>query len=103
MLKIQTPPTFKIPVGITVAGEDKPTEIEVEFRYLKKSEHLAYLNGIGDKTDSVSLGEIIVGWAKVDAPYSAENLALFLDNHPPAARELFDAFTRALSEAKAKN
>ena len=103
MLKIQTPPTLKVKVGISIAGQDKPEEITAEYRYLKKREHVTYLRGIGDKPVHESLAEIMVGWGEVDAPFSAENLATFIDNHPPAARELFDAFTKALSEAKAKN
>lgn len=103
MFKLQTNPTFKAKVGISVAGQARPAEIEAEFKYLSKAAIAAYFDQLAGKSDAEALAEILVGWSGVDAPYSAEALALLLDSYPAAATDLFDAFRRELIEAKRKN
>ena len=110
MFKLQPNPTFKTRVGISVAGTDKPVEIEVEFKYLAKKplrEYFDRINGRGANatpmTDEEGLAEIIVGWSGVDQPYSREALATLLENYPAAPVDLYGAFSRELMEAKRKN
>lgn len=103
MFKLQPNPTFKAKVGISVAGAAKPVEIEVEYRYLKKSEVKEYFENLSGKDDAQALAEIVVGWSGPDQAYSTETLALLLENFPAAARDMFGAFSRELLEARTKN
>jgi hypothetical protein len=103
MFKIQNNPTFKTKAQISVPGQTRPAEIEVEFKYLTRKALKAYFDGISGKTDEEALGEIIVGWSGVDTDYSPEALAELLDNYPAAAGDLFEAFRREVLEAKRKN
>jgi hypothetical protein len=103
MFKLQPNPTFKTKVAISVAGEKRQPEIEVEFKYLSKERVKEYFDGLQGKTDAEALGEIIVGWSGVDEPYSITALELLIDNYPAAAADLFEAFRRELLEAKRKN
>ena len=103
MFKLQPNPTFKAKVGISVAGASRPAEIDVEFKYLSKEGIKDYFDNLQGKVDAEALAEIIVGWTGPDQAYSAEALALLLDNYPAAASDLFDCFRRELLEAKRKN
>lgn len=103
MFKLQPNPTFKAQVGIAVAGQDKPAEIEVEYKYLGKSRLKSYFEALDGKSDAEALAEIMVGWAGIDADYSPAALATLLDNYPTAAADLFEAFRRELLEARRKN
>ena len=103
MFKLQPNPTFKVKVPISVAGEKRQPEIEVEFKYLNKERVKEYFDGLQGKTDAEALGEIIVGWSGVDEPYSIAALELLVVNYPAAAADLFEAFRRELLEAKRKN
>lgn len=103
MFKLNPNPTFNAKVQISVPGVDKPATVDVEFKHLSRSAIKSYFEGIEGKTDAESLSEIIVGWKGVDAPYSKENLDLFLDNYPSSSREMFEAFRRELMEARTKN
>lgn len=103
MLKLQPFPTFKCPAHISIAGQERPIEIEVEFKYFGKKDLAAYYAGLAGKSDADGLSEIMVGWGKVDAPYSREALETLLENYPRSAADLFEAFRRELLEAKRKN
>lgn len=103
MFQLKPNPTFKVKVAISIAGEKRSPEVEVEFKYLNKKAIQAYFDGISGKSDAEALAEIIVGWSGVDAAYSAEALAELIDNYPAAAADLFDAFRKELLEAKRKN
>jgi len=103
MFKLQPNPTFKMPIGISVAGQAAPTEIEVEFKYLTKSKVREFFDKLGGKEDAAALAEIIVGWSGIDEPFTKKALAALVDNYPAAAMDLFDGFRRELLEAKRKN
>jgi hypothetical protein len=104
MFKLQnTKPSFKTKVDISIAGEARPASIEVEYKYMTKSQVRDFFNALEGKTDVEALGEIIVGWSGVDQAYSADTLAMLIDEYPSASTELFDTFRRELFEAKRKN
>ena len=103
MFKLQPNPTFKVKVALSVAGQSKPAEIEVEFKYLTKPEFAELFENVDGKSDLDVLGQIIVGWSGVDQAYSTEALALLLDNYIPAASELVESFVNGLRNAKQKN
>lgn len=101
--KLQPNPTFKVKVAISVAGEKRSPEIEVEFKYLDKDEVKAFFDSLQGKEDVETLGEIVVGWSGVDTAFSAEALALLLKKYPAAGADLFNVFRRELLESKQKN
>lgn len=103
MLKLETNPTFRAEVGISVAGQPRPVPIEVEFRYFTQEEWTAYI-AASQKNVADSLAEdIVVGWAKVDRPFSAEALRALFNLYPSSAQALWEAFMRELFVAKQKN
>lgn len=103
MFKLQPNPTFKSKVQISIPGADKPAALEIEFKHLARPKIKEFFEGLEGKTDAEALGEIIVGWVGVDAPYSADSLQTLLDNYPAAGGELFEAFRRDLLESRRKN
>ena len=104
MFKIQPNPTFTAKVGISVPGTAKPAEIEVEFKFLKRSAVKEFWDTLtGDRKDAEALAEVIVGWKGVDQPYSPAALETLLDNYPAAARDLFNAFSNELMASRQKN
>lgn len=103
MFKLQPKPTFKARVAITVPGETKPAEIEVEYKHMGVEQVRAFFEGLTGKQDAEALGEIVVGWSGVDAAYSTEALATLLNNFPSSAAAMFETFRRELFEARRKN
>lgn len=103
MFKLQPKPTFWAKVPLSIPGEAKPAEIDVEFKWLGKAALKTYFEGLADKEDVAALGEIVNDWKGPDAPYTQENLGRLLDAYPASAMELFDAFRREQFEAKEKN
>lgn len=103
MFKLQPKPTFKARVPITVPGETKPAEIEVEFKHMSLEQVRAFFEGLVGKQDADALGEIVVGWSGVDAAFDAEALATLLNNYPSTAAAMFETFRRELFEARRKN
>ena len=103
MFKLQPKPTFKARVPVTVPGEIKPAEITVEYKHMSLEQVREFFEGLAGKQDADALGEIVVGWADVDAPYSPEALATLLNNYPSTAAAMFETFRRELFEARRKN
>jgi len=103
MFKLQPNPTFKTKVAITVAGQDKPALVEMEFKHLSREAVREFFESLGGKSDAEALAMIVVGWSGVDQAYSDEALAVLLDNYPSAAGSIFETFRRELFEARAKN
>ena len=103
MFKLQPNPTFKAKVPITIPGQDKPALVEMEFRHMSREAVKAFFEGIAGKSDADALSEIVAGWSGVDQAYSAEALAVMLDNYLSAAAAIYETFRRELFEARAKN
>lgn len=103
MLKLETNPTFKAAVGISVAGVPRPVQIEVEFKYFTAAEWQDYI-GANQKSVADTLAEdIVVGWSKVDRPFSPEALRELFNRYPASTQDLWDTFLRELFQAKQKN
>jgi hypothetical protein len=102
MFKLEPNPTFWAGVEIHVPGQGKG-KIEVEFRYLDRAARAAYFETVGDKTNIAALGELVVGWREIDAPFNQDNLGRLLDIYPGAASALFDAFLNELAGVATKN
>lgn len=103
MFKIQPNPTFWAKVAISIPGQDKPAQIEVEFRHLGREALKAYFDSLEGKTDSDALLEIVVNWRGVDTAFSRDAFGSLLDGYPTAAMSLFEAYRREVIEAKGKN
>lgn len=105
MLKLIPNPTFIAPVDISVPGQAQPAQIEVEFKYMKRKQAGDWFARLqSEPTDDASaLAEVIVSWKWVDIDYSQDALAELLENYPSAARDIFMAFSRELTESKVKN
>ena len=103
MFKLQPNPTFKARAPINIPGKSKPEEIEIEFKHMSREQVKEFFEAVTGKTDAEAIGEIVVGWSGVDAPYSADALATLLDNFPSAAASIFETFRTELFEARRKN
>jgi len=103
MLKLQPNPTFKAKVPVSIAGQVRPTEIEVEFKYMSRSELREFFARNSGENDDVVVKEIIVGWSGVEEAFSEEALDRLLDKIPTASADLFAVFRRELLESKQKN
>ena len=110
MFKINAAPTFSCRVMLSIAGSDTPVPVSVTFRHLTARAYSAWHARLGAGSVAESLHEIVAGWGEgfVDddgkpVPYTAEALALLLDQHPSAGVELHDAYVRQLFHARAKN
>lgn len=103
MFKLNPNPTFFGKIEIPVPGSS-PQPIEIEFRHKTKDGLKAFFESAQDgRADDDLLAEIIVGWRGVDAEYGADALRDLLQNYPAAAMEILGGYTRALTQAKAKN
>lgn len=105
MFKLQPNPTFSAKVPLSIPGQAKPAEIEVEFKFLTRKKVAEFYERLRteSKEDADALAEIIVGWKGIDEAYSPEALAMLLDNYPAASRDLFASFNRELMESRQKN
>ena len=103
MFKLQPNPTFKARVPITIAGQDKPAMVEMEFRHFSREAVKEFFESLPGKDDADALAQIIVGWSGVDAAYSAEALATLINNFPSASGSIFKVFSSELFEARTKN
>ena len=103
MFKLQPNPTFKARVPITVPGQAKPAEVEIEFRHMGREAVRAYFESLPGKTDLDAVELIVVGWSGVDSAFSREALGQLLDAYPAAAAAIFETFRRELFEARTKN
>jgi hypothetical protein len=103
MFKIQPKPSFWAKANITVPGEAKPGQIEVEFRWMGKEAIKHYFENLEGKKDDEALAEIVLNWRGIDADFTRENFTQLLENYPQAAMGIFEAFRAEALEAKAKN
>jgi hypothetical protein len=113
-ININPAPTFTVPVLISVPGAE-PAKISVTFRHKGRKALDAWIKRPAEaKTagteiaDADYLGEIIADWADIGAddrpvPYSRDALADLLDAYPTSGTELFNAYLKALTEAREKN
>lgn len=103
MFKLQPNPTFKARVPVTIPGQAKPAEIEIEFRHFSREKMREYFDSLIGKTDVESLVQIVVGWSGIDEAFSQEALEKLCDNFPSAAAAIFETFRNEHFEARRKN
>lgn len=110
MFRITPNPTFVANVALTRPGEDA---VLVSFTFRHKSK-TAYKNWVarlqqGEITVPEGLHEVIESWQGVEdaagkpLPYSREALATLLEEFIPLEEEIVKAYSRTLTESRAKN
>ena len=114
MLKLNPNPTFSAEVSITVPGEKEPGTVTLVFKYLGRKDFAEFLKRTGEekddndkvvkpaKSDIEVFSEIVLGWDIPDE-FSPKNVAIFLDNYPAAAGEVYTQYARLLFESRVKN
>lgn len=92
-------PDFEVEVLIALPAGDDPPPLPMMVRYMPT-----------DKLDEkvrAGLGEfaraVVVGWRDHEDAFSAEAFEVFLQQYPAAPRAIWDAYTKAIGEAKRKN
>jgi hypothetical protein len=110
MFKIVPAPTFACEVQLSRPDSDTPIAVEITWRHQTVREHAAWVQSATKTDDDAEyLNEVIGGWSRfVDGdgkpvPYSKEALSVLLMQFPSAGRELFLAYHRRLTDARAKN
>ena len=106
MFALQPKPTFEADVTITTPGGGEG-KVTFQFKHLGRKALKSFYESLGEgeeaRKDHEALMDLIAGWKGVDTPFSAEALETLLDNYPSASMALFDAYNKALFEAKQKN
>lgn len=109
LFTLQPRPVFKSLVSISLPGGDVG-QIEFEFRHKSKPEVKKWMEAAKGRADIDVLAEVVVGWCSrvVDAngavvPFSRSALESLLANYHPAAKEIYVAYLKSLSESRAKN
>lgn len=103
MFKLQPKPTFWARVPVSIPGESKPAQIEIEFKHLGRESLKSFFETLEGKTDSDAISEIVCNWRGIDADFNRDNLDELLNNYPSSAMSLFDTYRKEVMEAKAKN
>jgi len=102
MFKLTPNPTFWRTVKIT-AADGSTAEIELEYKHRTKAQWIEFASNAAGKTDDQVISELVVGWAGVDAEFSAEHLHELLQNYHTAAEEIAEDYKAALTESRRKN
>ena len=103
MFKLQPKPTFWAKVPVSIPGESKPANIEVEFKHLGRESLKTFFETLDGKTDGEALSEIVCNWRGIDAEFSRDSFDELLSNYPSTAISLFTTYRQEVMEAKAKN
>lgn len=104
MFKIEPSPTFWAKVKLTIPGEEKPGEVEMEFAHQGNDKLRAWIDAARTATsDELVLDAVVRNWRGVDAAFSPENLRALVRNYPAAGAEIFEQYLKALTESRAKN
>lgn len=109
MFKLVHSPTFTAKAHITIPGQDKPGEINVVWRHKTRAQLQDWIKRSANGNDEEILAEVIEGWSGVtDADgqviaYSRESLVQLLETFPASGADLWRAYTRELTTARAKN
>lgn len=92
-------PDFEVEVLVPLPAGEQPPPLPMTVRYLPASE----INRLTREDLSKFARAAVTGWRDHEDPFSAEAFENFLDQYPTAPRAIWDAYSRALVEAKRKN
>jgi hypothetical protein len=96
MLKLEPNPTFKAPVPIPTPDGEVTLELEFKHMTLKAESEKK-------RSDEDTIGEFVVGWSGIDAAFSQEALAKFVQNYHASASRMFKVYIEKLTQAGEKN
>ncbi len=99
-LKLQPNPTFEIIANIPVAGALEHESVVFTVKHLPHSK-LDEVTGEGIAYADFAQ-TVAVDW-DIDAPFSADNLAILFDNYPAAARAIYEAYGKEFFKVVEKN
>ena len=109
MIKLVPSPTFKARVPFTVAGEDTPAVIEIEFAYKSPPALAAWWAACKEHPINIGMADVIKGWVGVvddtgaEVAYSPDALTQFIGNSSTRGEELLRAYFKNLTESRLKN
>lgn len=92
-------PDFEIQVLVALPAGEQPPPLPMMVRYLPASE----INRLVRDDLAAFTRAVVTGWRDHEDPFSKEALDNFLDQYPSGARAVWDAYSKALGEAKRKN
>lgn len=96
IFKINPDPTFRVLVGIPVAGR-KSMPLDIEFRHKTRDELKEYSDGFSTKSEIENLMDIVAGWRNCDAKFDQAALELLLQNYSQASNAIIAAYTKAVT------
>ncbi len=98
-LLAQVPP-FWIDVEIAVPAGDQPPVLPllVEYRPASELDKLVQEGGLG-----AFLRAVARDWRDVEVPFSPEALNQLIDQYPASPAAVWNAYTKAIRDAKRKN
>jgi len=110
MISLNPAPTFPADVDITEPGATDTLKVAFVFKHKGRKELDEFISRPAkakeagqELKDPEYLGEIVVAWPGVDAPFTPENFATFLEQRPASGHEIYRAYLRALTESRVKN
>ena len=106
MFKLNPAPKF--PCEVEISTPEGPLPLALKFKHKGKTALKAWSESAAGRSDSDFLAEVIADWSVVNeqggtVPFSTEALAGLLDDYPPAARQIYTAYLRAINEGREKN
>ncbi len=96
-------PTFKLTVGIPIAGEKETYGVEFTFTRMKRSEFREWAAKIDP--NNVSAEQVLAmakGWDLTD-PFDAASITRILEDYPGAGYAIFGRYTLEQQDAKLGN
>jgi len=96
-------PTFKLTVGIPIAGEKETYGVEFTFARMKRSEFREWAAKVDP--NNVSAEQVLAmakGWDLAD-PFNADTIAGVLEDYPGAGYAIFGRYTLEQQDAKLGN
>ena len=110
MFKIVADPTFTCEVRLSRPESDTPVPVKITWRHKGARDLTRWLSTVSKADDDAAfLGQVIADWQGIGdkdgapLPYSLDALRTLLATFPSAGREMVQAYTGRLTDARAKN
>lgn len=109
-ISLNPTPTFEADVALSEPGQAEPVNVAFVFKHKGRKDLDAFVklpvereaSGNAIK-DPEYLADIVVGWPGVDAEFTPENFATFLEARPTAGQEIYRAYLKNLTQSRVKN
>lgn len=97
--RIAQVPDFEVSVLIALPAGEDPPPLPMMVRYMPTDE----IDALVKDSLAAFARRAVVGWRDHEDEFSAEAFDVFLQQYPAAPRAIWDAYTKAIGEAKRKN